>query len=84
MQGLTLEKMDEMFSKPWLERIDVCYYLRCVCVLECVTRKRGRQMKKLTASQEELGSSSSTSSLKINDVPGNCLIQRKGKEIGTS
>ena len=36
---------------------------------------------KFTASPEEFGSSSSTS-LKVNDVPGNCLIQHKGKEIG--
>lgn len=80
MQGLTLEKMDEMFSKPWLERTNVCYYLRFGCVLDCVTRKRGRQTEdrqRLTTSQE-LDSSSSSSSLEGNDNTENCPLQQTG------
>ena len=36
VQDLTLEKIEELFSKPWLERVNIFYYLRCSCFLECV------------------------------------------------
>jgi hypothetical protein len=69
MQGLTLEKIDEVFSKPWRERTDICYFLRCGCVLELLTKQRVRlirhsdteDMQRLTASQTSLSSSTSSS-----------------------
>jgi hypothetical protein len=30
-QGESLERIDKLFSKPWLERIDLFYYLRFGC-----------------------------------------------------
>ena len=29
---MTLEKMEEVFSKPWLERTNVLHYLCCGCL----------------------------------------------------
>jgi hypothetical protein len=63
LQGLTLEKMDEMFSKPWLERTNVWYYLRCGGVFELLKRRRKREereKKQLADSPDQLSSNSST------------------------
>ena len=30
LQGESLERIEELFSKPWLERINIVYYLRWV------------------------------------------------------
>jgi hypothetical protein len=37
--------MDEMFSKPWLERTNVGYYLRCGCIFELLRRRRKKEIK---------------------------------------
>lgn len=76
MQGVPLEKMEELLSKPWLERTNVWYYLRCGCFLEPLCRgRRGRRgvaetedRVQLTGSRDQLSSSSSSTS--TSDVPG--------------
>ena len=42
-----MEKIEEIFSKLWLERINIAYYLRCSCLLECVPcrKKEGSVIK---------------------------------------
>lgn len=42
MQGLTLEKVEDLFSKPWRERLNVVYYLRCSCFLDPIRGRGGR------------------------------------------
>lgn len=42
----TLEKIEELFSKPWLERTNVVYYLRCACFLELLPRKKEEKTSK--------------------------------------
>ncbi len=37
-----MEKVEEVFSKPWSERTNVLYYLRCACFLEFFSKKRTR------------------------------------------
>ncbi len=34
-----MEKIEEVFSKPWSERTKVLYYLRCACFFELVSKK---------------------------------------------
>ena len=35
---MPLEEIDELFSRPWLERTNVLYYLRCGCFKELKIR----------------------------------------------
>jgi hypothetical protein len=35
-----LEKIEEIFSKPWLERANVVHYLNCACFLEFLQSKK--------------------------------------------
>ena len=36
-QGESLERIDKLFSKPWLERIDLFYYLRYAHTLKVLS-----------------------------------------------
>lgn len=36
-----MEAVEELFSKPWLERTNVLYYLRCACFVELLSRREG-------------------------------------------
>lgn len=52
-KGLNLEKVDEVFSKPWLERVNVLYYLRCGCLLDTCTTKRWTRRQVPTDEEDE-------------------------------
>ena len=79
--------MEELLSKPWLERTNVWYYLRCGCFLEQLCRGRRRRRKtetedreQLTGSRDQLGSSSSsTSTTCTSDVPG---LEEESAQLG--
>ena len=62
VQDLTLEKIEELFSKPWLERVNIFYYLRCSCFLECVPNCcRKAEATPMETNEEEVESLSSSS-----------------------
>ena len=65
-----MEKIEELFMRPWSERVNILYYLRCGCFLELFSRKkRGasdeeeEELQALDVSVEQLSVSSSNSSL---------------------
>ena len=64
MQDLALEKIEELFSKPWLERVNIFYYFRCGCFLECVPKccRRKAEATPMETGEEEAESLSSSSS----------------------
>ncbi len=66
-QGLTLEEVDQLFSKPWLKRTNVVYYLRCGCFWDLIVKRRSRveqseETQRLEISMDQISLSSSSSS----------------------
>jgi hypothetical protein len=50
-----LEKIEEIFSKPWLERANVFYYLRCACFLEFLQNRKKKEGKSYQVLNNEDG-----------------------------
>ncbi|XP_019859149.1 PREDICTED: galactose transporter-like [Amphimedon queenslandica] len=42
-KGESLERIDELFLRPWLQRINIFYYLRCCCPWSNACRVRTAQ-----------------------------------------
>ncbi len=46
LQGISLERMDELFEKPWLERVNIKFYLRYyVIIIEAVCIRRAFEVQ---------------------------------------
>jgi hypothetical protein len=60
-----LEKIEEIFSKPWKERTNVAYYLRCACIPELLLRKKGKKEKTMQLQATRKLSTASTKGLLV-------------------
>ena len=38
LQGLTLENIEVLYSKPWKERVQILHYVKCLCFREVLSR----------------------------------------------
>ena len=38
LQGLTLENIEVLYSKPWRERVQVLHYVKCLCFREVLNK----------------------------------------------
>jgi len=54
LQDRTLEKIEELFSKPWLERTDIMHYLYYCRSGACCKRRRGTASQAIMLDEFEI------------------------------